>query len=422
MRRFVVIALFIAISTAMFARSRSRIKDNTDALDTIVDPAAVEDALAPVTEAQLDAAEENSTVPLDDQFITGDINSVDNTQVPLEPGGGDGVLEILNRPRHIIIDDTLEMDNPMVEKYRTYYLAPERVKWLATVLDNGEQYRLYIRERLKERGMPAYLEYLPVVESSYKTNAKSRTGALGLWQFMANSTRGFLKRDDFIDERLDPWRSTDAALSKLMVNYKQFGDWLLALAAYNCGAGAMQGIVRRNPGKNFWELAEGGLLRKETTQYVPRLAAIADICENTEHYEVDIPTARREDGESINPRAGTFDYAPTNGAVSLRRLASSLKIDEEMLLSMNPALFREITPPHTQYTVRVPEGMGEAASYALEDIEPYHFQTRYTVVAGDSLWKISRAFHVTVDALCDANGISEKTTLKIGKNLYIPNR
>lgn len=381
------------------------------------------------SEDDMDIAEEEATVLLDDKFITGDIDEAEgegaleahgggNKLVPLEPGGGEGLL----KPSGIIADSYVipGADNPLVEKYRAYYLTPVHIKWLCDVLESGEQYRLYVRARLKEKGMPSYLEYLPVVESNYKTNARSRTGALGLWQFMSNSTKGFLRRDDFVDERLDPWRSTDAALSKLMANYNQFGDWPLALAAYNCGAGAMQGILRRNPGKDFWALAEAGALRKETAQYVPRLLAIADICENAALYGADIPTGRDADGKDINPRAGAFDYADTKGAVSLKRLAEDLKIDEDMLLSMNSALFREITP-HTPYTVRVPEGMGEAAEYALERIEPYHFQTRYTVVAGDSLWKISRAFHVTLASLCEVNGINEKTTLKIGKNLYIPN-
>lgn len=373
----------------------------------------------------MDEEEASATVPLDDSFITGDVVFDKNNPLPLEPGGGEGILDGLLATEtdagKASESDMPGVDNPMVGKYRDYYLAPERVKWLTAVLEKAEQYRLYVRARLKERGMPAYLEYLPVVESSYKTNARSKAGALGLWQFMANSTRGLLKRDDFVDERLDPWRSTDAALSKLMANYKQFGDWPLALAAYNCGAGAMQGVIRRNPGKDFWALAQAGSLRRETSQYVPRLIAIADICENTSHYGVDIPTAKRENGESTNPRAGSFDYADTNKAVSLKRLASSLKIDEGMLISMNPALYREITPPHCTYSVRVPEGMGEAASSALEESPPYHFQTRYTVVAGDSLWKISRAFRVTVSAICDANSMSENSTLKVGRVLYIPN-
>ena len=309
---------------------------------------------------------------------------------------------------------------PSVQKYRDYYLSEKSVKRLSAMLENGEQYRLYVREKLKERGMPSVLEYLPVVESSYTTNAKSKSGAVGLWQFMANSTKPFLVRNDFVDERLDPWKSTDAALAKLTENFNMFHDWLLAIAAYNCGAGAMARALAKNPGKDFWYLAEQKQLRSQTAEYVPRLLAVADAAENAAYYAVSIPSAKDEKGDPVNPRAGFFDYAETKGAISVRRLAHELKIDEDMLLSLNSALFRGITPPESSWRIRVPEGMALSARDAIGAIEPYRFQTRYTVLEGDSLWSIAKRFGTTVDALSDANNVKSNAVLRIGKILYIP--
>ncbi|MBR7064590.1 MAG: transglycosylase SLT domain-containing protein, partial [Treponema sp.] len=266
----------------------------------------------------------------------------------------------------------------------------------------------------------SFLEYLPVVESSYTTRARSKSGALGMWQFMANSTKPFLIRNDFVDERYDPWRSTEAALSKLQENYNMFKDWALAIAAYNCGAGALSRAMKKNPGKDFWGLADANQLSEQTTNYVPKLLAIADVATNSEYYNVDIPSASDELGEPINPRAGFFDYAEAKGSVSLRRVAQEMRIDESLLFSLNAALIKGITPPNQKWKIRVPEGMAESAKDALSIITPYTFQTKYIVQKGDSLWGISRKYKISVASICEVNNISEKQVLQIGKILYIP--
>ena len=318
--------------------------------------------------------------------------------------------------------DMLGADHALVASYRDYYLSERSVRWLASVLENGEQLRLYVRKQLQEHDMPAVLEYLPVVESSYTTTAKSKSGALGLWQFMANSTKPYLIHTDFVDERLDPWKSTDAAIAKLKDNFNMFHDWQLAIAAYNCGAGALSRILAKNPGKDFWYLAENKLLREQTAQYVPKLLAIADIAENSEYYNVSIPSAKDESGAPVNPRAGYFDYVTVDGAISIKRLAHELRMDECALQQLNPALIRGITPPDAAWRIRVPEGMAQSTQEALASITPYTFQTVYTAVKGDSLWNIAKKFGTTVNALCDTNNIAENAILHIGKILYIPTK
>ena len=386
---------------------------------TVSDSASLEDELASLPLVQtLDAA--NSRNPLSNEKVIPESarpsNGITTEDVEVKPIARDEMP--LSVPYKEL--DIPGADRSSVQKYRDYYLSEKAVKWLSAVLENGEQYRLYVREKLREKGMPSVLEYLPVVESSYTTNARSRSGAVGLWQFMANSTKPFLVRNDFVDERLDPWKSTDAALAKLEENFNMFHDWPLAIAAYNCGAGAMARALAKNPGKDFWYLAEHKQLRDQTAQYVPKLLAVADAAENAAYYAVAIPSAKDERGGPVNPRAGRFDYAETKGAISIKRLAHELKIDEDTLSSLNSALFRGITPPLSAWLIRVPEGMAGSASEAIAAIEPYRFQTKYTVREGDSLWGIAKRFGTTVEALCDANNVKSNAVLRIGKILYIP--
>ena len=415
------------------AAAEERVSIDASANRTVSDPASLEDELASLPLVQtLDAANENDkqnrfsngadksrNLPSNDAERSESVdssNGITAEDVEVKPIARDEMpLSVAYKEL-----DIPGAHRPSVQKYRDYYLSEKSVKWLSAALENGEQYRLYVREKLKERGMPSVLEYLPVVESGYTTNARSRSGAVGLWQFMANSTKPFLVRNDFVDERLDPWKSTDAALAKLEENFNMFHDWLLAIAAYNCGSGAMARALAKNPGKDFWYLAEHKQLRDQTAQYVPKLLAVADAAENAAYYAVTIPSAKDEKGEPVNPRAGRFDYAETKGAISLKRLAHELKIDEDTLSSLNSALFRGITPPSSSWRIRVPEGMARSAQDAIAAIEPYRFQTRYTVHEGDSLWGIAKRFGTTVDALCDANNVKSNAVLRIGKILYIP--
>ena len=414
------------------AATEERVSIDASANRTVSDPASLEDELASLPLVQtLDAANENDK---QNRFSNGadkSRNPPSNDAERSESADSSNGATMEGDVKQIVRDEMplsvayKELDipgahRPSVQKYRDYYLSEKSVKWLSAVLENGEQYRLYVREKLKERGMPSVLEYLPVVESGYTTNARSRSGAVGLWQFMANSTKPFLVRNDFVDERLDPWKSTDAALAKLEENFNMFHDWLLAIAAYNCGSGAMARALAKNPGKDFWYLAEHKQLRDQTAQYVPKLLAVADAAENAAYYAVAIPSAKDEKGEPVNPRAGRFDYAETKGAISVKRLAHELKIDEDTLSSLNSALFRGITPPSSSWRIRVPEGMARSAQDAIAAIEPYRFQTRYTVHEGDSLWGIAKRFGTTVDALCDANNVKSNAVLRIGKILYIP--
>jgi len=306
-----------------------------------------------------------------------------------------------------------------IQKYISQYTKPFGKQQLYDILDGGELYRLYVRQELKKRGMPQALEYLPVVESDYNPLAVSRSGAKGLWQFMDNSIAGLLKKNDYIDERYDPWKSTDAALTKLQENYKQFKDWPIAIAAYNCGSGAMKRILSKAKTKTFWYIAEQGLLRDQSVQYVPKLLAITHLSQNSHSYDITLPEV------TLSPRFCDFDYIKTNTTINLDRLSSELKMEAAILRKLNSALLKNCTPDNSEYDLRLPSGMKQSAEIAISEITNKHLTTGnkeliiHTVEKGETLYSISRKYKISVEQIKRTNGITEDEILSIGKKLYI---
>lgn len=250
----------------------------------------------------------------------------------------------------------------IIHDFIARYMTKAGKENLYRILDEGEVYRLYIREEIKRRRLPAALEYLPVVESEYKAKAKSRSGARGLWQFMENSMVPFLKKNTYLDERLDPWKSTNAALSKLEDNFRIFNDWTLAIGAYNCGAGAMSRALKKAPVKSFWYLAEHNMIPEETKFYVPKLLAITEIACHNEEYKVSLPHLTE------SKHYADFDYITTKSSISLERISSEIRLDHETLKKLNMELLLDRTPPF-EYKLRLPAGLLEAAEQAVSEIE-----------------------------------------------------
>lgn len=251
-----------------------------------------------------------------------------------------------------------------VDYYRNQYLRAPKSKWLYGILLDAEGYRYYIKKRLLQEKMPLCLEYLPVIESNYKPTAKPASGtSVGMWQFMENSVHPYMTLNEWVDERRDPWKSTDAALAKLKDNYKTFGDWLLALAAYNCGAGAVKRALAKAKDKTYWGLCSEKLIPYHAIKYVPHFLAVCDVIENQEYYGVEFPRVTPEEG-GYSPYID-FDYVTVNKKISLERLAVELKLDYETLYNLNLALVKGCTPPHKKYTIRLPIGMKEACEHAI---------------------------------------------------------
>ena len=334
-----------------------------------------------------------------------------------EVEASDSSIEKKDRPPRKELD--IEgADNTLCERFHNQFLTTQGRQQLVQALKDSAPYRPFILATLEANGLPSVIQYLPIVESNYKTNAVSRSGATGLWQFMENSMSPFLKKNSWYDERYDPWKSTEAAVAKLKDNYKMFNDWALALAAYNCGAGAMSRILKKNPGKDFWYLAEHNLLSQQSALYVPKLLAIADLVENAEYYGLDdIAQAAKESAESPIEE---FDYLTVVGMMSLTQIASLTGIEKATVTRLNPALFRNCTPAGSSYELRLPKGTAKEAEEKLKDAGLAMDAVIYTVQQGDTLWGISRKYGVTVDDLCQVNGIKENGILSIGQKVIVP--
>lgn len=338
--------------------------------------------------------------------------SAEGAELTEDPGqGAAGTAE--DRPPRKELAIPLR-DHPLVHKYMEEYQRPFGVRWLKGVLEAAAPYRIYVRQQLEKHGLPACLEYLPVIESEYRTDAKSRSGALGVWQFMENSIAPFLEKSDWVDERLDPWKSTDAAIRKLQDNFSWFNDWELALAAYNYGAGGISRTIKRNGGtSDYWQLVDLGALTKQTEAYVPKFLAVAELVTNEAHYGLEFPKASDKD-------LLKWDEVAVAKSVPLAALANEMGIDVSILRYLNPSLLRGRTPPATEYLLRVPAGTGAEVRELVKSIQLPAYEHTYTVVKGDTLWGISRRYGITVQDLCDANDINENGILSIGKVLYVP--
>ena len=303
-------------------------------------------------------------------------------------------------------------DHKLIDKFHGEYSSGFGLKKLQETLERAAPYRPYIRRRLLEKGMPMCLEFLPIIESNFNIKAMSKSGAAGLWQFMENSISGYLTKDEWVDERKDPWLSTDAALDKLMSNYKSLNDWGLALAAYNMGLGGLTKIIKSTGATSVWELIDGGYLKTETANYVPKFIAIADLITNADYYDLDLPQYNAA-------REIKFSTITLHSQIGLEQLALFSGVEFAELENLNPSLLYPVTPYGRPYVLRIPVGTEEKVTDALAKLNVFSADI-YVVKQGDTLWGISRRYGLTVKELCDANNISENGILRIGTKLFVP--
>lgn len=322
--------------------------------------------------------------------------------------------------RFLLVEENIDREE--VAWWREKYLQEHRVRYLKDVIARSKEYRLYARKLIREKQLPPELEYLPVIESAYRTSAKSRTGAVGLWQFMPNSVRNYLVLGEYVDERYDPWKSTEAGLAKLKANFDIHGDWALALAAYNCGNGKVKSAINKSTDeeKDYWTLSKNNWLPKQTAEYVPQLLAVCEICNDPKKFNLELDKFDEDYEKYMAQENDDYEFVPVKKPYMLSHLAKAMKVDENELKRLNQALTKGFTPPATTYQLRIPFGKKDDALAALKSVKPMDFPFKYKVVAGDSLWSISRKYGVTVQALCETNGIKEKAILRINQIIYIP--
>jgi len=305
----------------------------------------------------------------------------------------------------------VSLENPLTMKYIAYYSSPAGIAYLNTVLERGNIYMPFIREEIEKRNLPLELLYIPVIESGFQITAKSKSGAVGLWQFMMNSISPFgIKVNDYIDERRDFVKSTKGALQKLEDNYKVLGNWELAIAAYNCGLGQITRTVQRTKINDFWELIQKKELRQETEQYVPKLIAVAYVLSQPRRF-------------GINIWHKPFEWVaiPLQRQVSLDVLAEEAGIERDLLRKLNAELLHGITMQDNSRNLIVPAVHYENISRVLEQEDLKLLRFNYHVVSkGDTLWGMSRLYGTSLDLIEQHNpGISNRY-LRIGETVVIP--
>lgn len=305
-------------------------------------------------------------------------------------------------------------DTNLVEKYLHYYTQRHK-DMFQTWLERAEQYLPYIRQVFTDKGLPQDLVFLPFAESGFNPRAYSRSGAAGIWQFMPGTARMHdLQVDWWIDERRDPYLSTKAAAEYLHMLYAQFGDWYLALAAYNAGQGRVTRAMNHSGQECFFALQERNYLPRETRNYVPKFIAILKILRNLESLGFkplnwDAPAS-----------AQALDLPPGSDLVSL---ASTVGLDWSEFMAMNPAFRRSASPPDRTTKLYLPQHLLAQARQYLNDPEaaPYSGLQRYQVSSGDSWWRLSRRFDVPIRELKNINK-TDSNLLRPGQWVLIPGK
>src|SRR5215469_12508396 len=274
-------------------------------------------------------------------------------------------------------------------------------------LERSGRYREMIERILKEEGVPQDLLYLAQAESGFHPYAVSRVGARGIWQFMGSRARAYdLHRNVWMDERQDPEKSTRAAARHLKDLYNQFGDWYLAMAAYNSGPGTVQSAVKRTGYADFWELYRRNVLPRETRNYVPIIVAVTIMTKNPEQYGLN--------GIAPDPPMA-YEAVRINYPVNLKLVADCVDVTPEELLDLNPSLLRTVTPKG-RFELHLPMGTAEKYQAAIASIPPdMRVSWRYHVFAsGENLMSVARSFHTTVHAIADANQIDTDSSVEAG--------
>ena len=268
---------------------------------------------------------------------------------------------------------------------------------------------------LKQEGIPQDLIYLAQAESGFHPLAVSRVGARGIWQFMASRARGYgLQHNPWVDDRQDPEKSTRAAAHHLKDLYAQFGDWYLAMAAYNSGPGTVQAAVKRTGYADFWELYRRNVLPKETRNYVPIILAMTIVSKNLSQYGFD-------DVSMDDPVA--YDAVTIDHPVDLRLVAECVDATPAQLQDLNPSLLRLTTPRQGTFVLHLPQGTKDQYQTAIAVVPPdMRLWWRYhKVQPGDTLASLSRSYRVPAKSIAAANQLDQTDkALELDAKLVIP--
>jgi len=323
----------------------------------------------------------------------------------------------LEKDKNIVAEALPEFDVPMVLNDRVVayvdYFSTRHKEFFAASLMRSGRYVQAFQTVFEAAGIPKDLVFMAHVESAFKTNAYSRAKAKGIFQFIAGTGRRYgLRIDSWVDERSDPAKSAQAAAAYLKDLYGMFGDWYLALAAYNAGEGKIQRSLAQTRKNDFWQLASTRSLRAETRNYVPAILAATLIAKQPGKY-----------GFDVQPEAPVPSEVVTiEGQTDLRVLARLADVDPETLRQLNPQLRRGMTPPGSSTEVKVPVGLADAVSEAYSSLPAADrlVLARHEVVKGESIGAIAQRYGVSASAITNANRLGKGAAVRPGQQLIIP--
>jgi peptidoglycan lytic transglycosylase D len=345
------------------------------------------------------------------------------------------------------IDVQTFASHPRVQYYLNYFQGVSRAG-MKVFLDRGARYEPMIRQRFEAEGLPGDLGYLALIESGYSNEAVSRSHAVGMWQFMLRTGRGYgLRIDTWMDERRDPMKATDAAARHLRHLRERFGSLYLAAAAYNAGAGKVsrslgklqwdapaeaaaesdslghtelvdpaitdeEGTIEIESDAAFFRLAGTDLLASETQDYVPKLIAAAVIAKQPERFGITPPL----------PAPFTYDSFVVTTTTGLDVIARLAEVSVAEIRDLNPQYLRLATPPRTKAVIRLPLGTGEKVAERYGALPPsarVRFLT-HVVRRGERLTRIAARYHLPAKEILAANPRVKASRLKAGNRLVIP--
>jgi membrane-bound lytic murein transglycosylase D len=304
--------------------------------------------------------------------------------------------------------------NERVEHFIRYFQTTARNRfsnWLA----QSEKYIPFMRNHLKENGLPEDLVYMALIESGFNPYAYSRSKASGPWQFIYLTGKRYgLRSNWWIDERRDPEKSTIAAAKYLKDLYDMFECWYLAAAGYNAGEGKIAKAMKRYRTEDFWELTKYRYLKRETKDYVPQMIAAALIAKDPEKYGfVDI-----EYEEPLR-----YEKVKVPEVTDLRLIAQACEVTLEEMKDLNPELSRWCTPPNfPDYEIKIPFGKKELFLKnfeILDSVKKSQFKT-HIVKKGETFPKIARLYRIDLEPILEINQLNKKSRLSTGMNLLIP--
>lgn len=346
---------------------------------------------------------------LSQQYVPTPIESFAGLTFPVDPN----VMQRVQQEMRSIHSDIPLVSNAVVSGAIAYLQSHAR-GYIENVLKRLGQYRPMISKVLRKQGLPQDLIYLAGPESAFNPYATSRKGAKGMWQLMSGTAALHgLKENRWVDERRDPLKSTQAAAAELKDLYQTFGDWYLALAAYDSGPLTVQRAIQRTGYADYWTLRQLHALPPETENYVPVFLATALIAKDPAAYGFDVKP---------DP-ALHVDRVPISAPTDLRLVAELIDVPVDELVQLNPGLKGWATPANDPgFELNLSAGTKDIFEQRIAKVPDSHrlWWRAHQVETGETLASVARHYHITTVALAEANHLEGDSTLTAGDHLVIP--